>query len=546
MERGGGRGTRLDPAAPEFHPAPRGHYPQFYHPLPPPPPPPVAFPAPSAAATRAVVLSMVPQHVSEAEVREAMKAFGGVQAVDMGALATEGVVTVHFYDLRSAHAVVAAVWRQQAGRGLVCVHPGAAESWGWFGAGAMASRNLHYSGGPPVWAQFAAAGIDEPNQGFILVLNLHPNMSCSAVAQIFEAFGAVKEVMEVPSKQHHKMVEFYDKRDAARAMSELNGKDIHGRRLALQFAAAGSQMSIYSWKKNNSTHCKFSFPPRLVKGSKWIRNSNDCAPTNPLSSSSPKQVVRSQSIRDSCSTETKKKENTSPPPPWSKQLQLQQHQRRSGRGGRKCWKKNHSNKEGESGFLFKEMQQDESSCPSPCRDSRTTVMIRNIPNKYSQKLLLDMLDDHCLQCNVQIGDTDGHEPYSAYDFVYLPIDFINKCNVGYGFVNMTSPEAAFRLYKAFHQRPWDVFNSRKICQITYARLQGLEALMAHFKSSNLATDKDEYMPVAFSPPRDGKQLPDPVLITGRATNAADLGKKEPPPADRPPLRLLEVGGTKDT
>ncbi|RWV90108.1 hypothetical protein GW17_00047718 [Ensete ventricosum] len=46
-----------------------------------------------------------------------------------------------------------------------------------------------------------------------------------------------------------------------------------------------------------------------------------------------------------------------------------------------------------------------------------------------------------------------------------------SCNVGYGFVNLTSPEAAFRLYKAFHQQPWEVFNSRKICQVTYARLQ---------------------------------------------------------------------------
>lgn len=47
----------------------------------------------------------------------------------------------------------------------------------------------------------------------------------------------------------------------------------------------------------------------------------------------------------------------------------------------------------------------------------------------------------------------------------------NKCNVGYGFVNLTSPEAAVRLHGAFHMQPWEVFNSRKICQVTYARLQ---------------------------------------------------------------------------
>ncbi|XP_020262280.1 protein terminal ear1 homolog [Asparagus officinalis] len=147
-----------------------------------------------------------------------------------------------------------------------------------------------------------------------------------------------------------------------------------------------------------------------------------------------------------------------------------------------------------------------SSSSSSCmRDARTTVMIKNIPNKYSQKLLLNMLDNHCIHCNEQIGEGGGDEPLSAYDFVYLPIDFNNKCNVGYGFVNLTSPEAAVRLYKAFHMQPWEVFNSRKICQVTYARLQGLEVLKEHFRNSKFACDNDEYLPVVFEPARDGAE-----------------------------------------
>ena len=47
-------------------------------------------------------------------------------------------------------------------------------------------------------------------------------------------------------------------------------------------------------------------------------------------------------------------------------------------------------------------------------------MIKNIPNKYTQRMLLQTLD----------RTYDG-----TYDFFYLPIDFKNRCNVGYAFLN---------------------------------------------------------------------------------------------------------------
>ncbi|RRT34006.1 hypothetical protein B296_00055732 [Ensete ventricosum] len=100
----------------------------------------------------------------------------------------------------------------------------------------------------------------------------------------FHLTGALKEVRETPSKPQHKLVEFFDTRDAARALAELNGKEINGRRLLLEFGRPGSGQ------------------------------------------------VR------------------------------------------------------------------------------------------SQKLLLNMLDNHCIQCNEQIRE-GADDPYSAYDFVYLPIDF---------------------------------------------------------------------------------------------------------------------------
>ncbi|XP_038971989.1 protein terminal ear1 [Phoenix dactylifera] len=538
----GMRANILDPGAAEFYPTSQFALgqPQIYYPYPPPPAVPVypqasleeyvspAWVAGDGAATRAVVLSMVPRYVGEAAVRAEMEAFGGVRAVEMRSLAVDGIVTVHFFDLRSAQLAVAEIREQHvrqqsllgqqygvlAGGEMVLMHP------------PMGGRGL--IAGQAVWAQFAARGIDDPNQGSIVVFNLDPNVSSLALREIFEPFGAVKEVKEMGSRPHHKVAEFFDTRDAARALSKLNGKHILGRRLVLEFFRPGGQTRS-NYPMRSSGHQDYPLPPRLLRGTRWVEGSGG-APSP--SGGSGKGVVllkrpgtniaRNSNGGDGSSGGGRRNQggsgssyqsSSSSSSPSSKQQQQQQQSSRKG------WKNRHGkNGGGESRFLFKEVEEteeEEEESASSCRDSRTTVMIRNIPNKYSQKLLLNMLDNHCIHCNEEIGEGKEIEPYSAYDFVYLPIDFNNKCNVGYGFVNLTSPEAAFRLYKAFHKQPWEVFNSRKICQVTYARLQGLEALKEHFKNSKFACDNDEYMPVIFSPPRDGKQLTDPVPIGGR-------------------------------
>ena len=94
-------------------------------------------------------------------------------------------------------------------------------------------------------------------------------------------------------------------------------------------------------------------------------------------------------------------------------------------------------------------------------DTRTTLMIKNIPNKYTQKMLLQTIDEQFSR---------------MYDFFYLPIDFKNKCNVGYAFINMVKPIYILPLMKRFNQRKWERFNSEKVCHISYARIQVRPAL----------------------------------------------------------------------
>jgi hypothetical protein len=98
-------------------------------------------------------------------------------------------------------------------------------------------------------------------------------------------------------------------------------------------------------------------------------------------------------------------------------------------------------------------------------DPRTTIMIRNIPNKYT---IVDLADE----IDLVLPNT--------YDFLYLPCDIKNQCNVGYGFINFLTTDYLAVFYEQFQGKRWARFKSEKICNITYARLQGLNNLIEHF------------------------------------------------------------------
>lgn len=130
-------------------------------------------------------------------------------------------------------------------------------------------------------------------------------------------------------------------------------------------------------------------------------------------------------------------------------------------------------------------------------DTRSTLMIKNIPNKYTQKMLLASVDE------VLKG---------KFDFFYLPIDFKNKCNVGYGFINVMNPRHITPLMDRFHNKKWERFNSEKVCCVTYARIQGKSALINHFQNSSLMHEDKKHRPVLFysDGPQFGEAEPFPV------------------------------------
>ncbi len=144
------------------------------------------------------------------------------------------------------------------------------------------------------------------------------------------------------------------------------------------------------------------------------------------------------------------------------------------------------------------------------KETRTTVMVRNIPNKYSQKMLLD-------EVNVLVSGT--------YDFFYLPIDFNNNCNMGYAFINFLTPRDVANFIRNFDGKKWKKFISEKVCAVTFARIQGKSSLISRFQNSSLLSRDDHCRPLLFmsSGPQAGSPEPFPSPSPGFVGGGGDGG-----------------------
>ena len=95
------------------------------------------------------------------------------------------------------------------------------------------------------------------------------------------------------------------------------------------------------------------------------------------------------------------------------------------------------------------------------KDKRTTLIIRNIPNRYTISLLLQEINKNY---------------FRKYDVVYLPQDYINNSNLGFGFINFLDHMYLIMFYEEFVGKKWNCFNSNKRCQLAYSKYQGKNEL----------------------------------------------------------------------
>lgn len=111
-------------------------------------------------------------------------------------------------------------------------------------------------------------------------------------------------------------------------------------------------------------------------------------------------------------------------------------------------------------------------------DKRSTIMIKNIPNKFNRELLLEIINQNFK---------------GTYDLFVLPTDANKYKNFGYSFINFTSSYYIPYFYYMFNKKMWSGTNSKKICELTYSKVQGKKDLLGHYPSKIVFCNEEAKM-----------------------------------------------------
>mmetsp|Transcript_95777 Transcript_95777/g.241348 ORF Transcript_95777/g.241348 Transcript_95777/m.241348 type:complete len:364 (+) Transcript_95777:58-1149(+) len=103
---------------------------------------------------------------------------------------------------------------------------------------------------------------------------------------------------------------------------------------------------------------------------------------------------------------------------------------------------------------------------------RTTVMIRNLPEGFSRKMLEELLD------------AEGFA--ACYRFIYLPTDISTGSSFCYAFVDLATPEDATWFQQHFTGFSRWCYSSSKVCAVDWSEgLQGIDQLVERYRNSPL-------------------------------------------------------------
>lgn len=124
---------------------------------------------------------------------------------------------------------------------------------------------------------------------------------------------------------------------------------------------------------------------------------------------------------------------------------------------------------------------------------KTTVMLRNVPYGESQLGVLNLIEERGFS--------------GRFNFFYAPLDFSSGNNLGYAFINLPKRSDVEEFYTVFDQLRVDKEGwSQKDLQVCWARVQGSDPNVEHYRNSPVNDMPENFRPMIFE---NGKQLPFP-------------------------------------
>jgi len=129
--------------------------------------------------------------------------------------------------------------------------------------------------------------------------------------------------------------------------------------------------------------------------------------------------------------------------------------------------------------------------------TRTTLMLRDIPNNYTRQMLLALLD------------REGFPP-TVMNFLYYPVDFRLHAGLGYCFINFLEEADVLAFWSHFEGfSEWEL-PSRKVAHVSWALpLQGYDQCVSRYRNSQVMHHSvpDEFRPLLF---KQGERVPFPA------------------------------------
>ncbi|OWZ80203.1 hypothetical protein C365_01154 [Cryptococcus neoformans Bt85] len=475
---------------------------------------------------RYLLITQVPNDVSEFEFRDMIQNMADFKALIVKHLKSKGCIIVAFYDLRQNLKVYERL--QEGPVAIGVAHPMVHLQCMPVTRDVVETVTGHGGAWDQVWKTSESTIKIEIKGG-------HP-VTTEVMENVMQSIGDVREIDPIGYDGREFVVDFYDTRDAAQSITDLNGRTAGQALLCVDYHDHRNREYSYSCPSNNrafslgsaayipgclsvsrleSTSSDALNLTRITEGNLNLRTSSnttlDTLRTDDFFSSRPTSLTPSKrsvgtpdfaySSSASWSLDKSSSDYETPPRILSLSRRLSEAGTVQGLVNRADMAARARQKQGLGGHWG---ANDRKAIPEQNRvfperimaglDSRTTVMIKDVPNKLSRQELVDILN----------GVVRGE-----FDFVYLRFDFKNCCNVGYAFVNFCSVQSLLRFIQLRVGKKWNLFSSEKVLQVSYADIQGKLALINKFRNSAVMGVIEPWRPQIFYSSGTLKGQPEP-------------------------------------